>query len=182
MKRCTKCGQDKPLDDFADRSERGAGAKKSRCRECLAQAQKDRRKANLDEVREYERAWRAANSEKVWASQKRWRDNNRETYNDTVKRWRRRHPDRYSEARDRYRASRSQAETLDVSRAEIDRIRASACFVCGTRDEIQVDHIVPLSRGGRHSIGNLQPLCAKHNAQKGAKLLVEFRRYLREVS
>lgn len=33
-----------------------------------------------------------------------------------------------------------------------------------------VDHIVPLSKGGTHTLDNLQYLCAKLNTQKGAKM------------
>ena len=35
--------------------------------------------------------------------------------------------------------------------------------------------IMPIIRGGRHSIGNLLPACGSCNSSKGAKLLVEWR-------
>lgn len=41
---------------------------------------------------------------------------------------------------------------------------------CGRRSQ-QVDHIIPLERGGHpFDLGNLQGLCAHHNAVKGARL------------
>jgi 5-methylcytosine-specific restriction endonuclease McrA len=46
--------------------------------------------------------------------------------------------------------------------------------MCGGRFE-HIDHIIPLSRGGRHSIGNLAPACAACNLKKGYKYLVEMR-------
>lgn len=39
------------------------------------------------------------------------------------------------------------------------------------------DHVVPIRRGGRHSIGNLLPSCNRCNLSKAAKLLVEWRRW-----
>jgi len=34
---------------------------------------------------------------------------------------------------------------------------------CGSRRNLQVDHIIPYARGGRHTLSNLRLLCAKHN-------------------
>jgi len=44
------------------------------------------------------------------------------------------------------------------------------CYYCGGKYE-QIDHIVPLSKGGAHSLDNLAPACAKCNRNKSAKLL-----------
>jgi 5-methylcytosine-specific restriction endonuclease McrA len=34
---------------------------------------------------------------------------------------------------------------------------------CGSRRNLQVDHIIPYARGGKHTLSNLRLLCAKHN-------------------
>jgi 5-methylcytosine-specific restriction endonuclease McrA len=39
-----------------------------------------------------------------------------------------------------------------------------------------IDHIVPLSRGGTSCKDNVVPVCFQCNAQKGAKLLFEWKR------
>ena len=44
------------------------------------------------------------------------------------------------------------------------------CANCGTSEQIQMDHIHPLSKGGSHHIDNIQPLCGPCNSSKGAKL------------
>lgn len=40
---------------------------------------------------------------------------------------------------------------------------------------LQWDHVVPLSRGGRHSIGNLLPACKRCNQEKNAKTIMEWK-------
>lgn len=45
------------------------------------------------------------------------------------------------------------------------------CAFCGSSESIEVDHIIPLSRGGKHCIENVQPLCRSCNAKKSDKIL-----------
>jgi 5-methylcytosine-specific restriction endonuclease McrA len=49
------------------------------------------------------------------------------------------------------------------------------CAYCQERSWTERDHVIPLSRNGRHAIGNLLPVCGPCNRSKGAKLLVEWR-------
>jgi hypothetical protein len=59
------------------------------------------------------------------------------------------------------------------------------CFYCGvevktrsTRKTLpNLDHVVPLSRGGDHSEENLITCCGSCNSRKGTKTLEEFRVY-----
>jgi 5-methylcytosine-specific restriction endonuclease McrA len=43
------------------------------------------------------------------------------------------------------------------------------CASCGCCKPLTMDHVIPLSRGGQHSITNIQPLCRKCNGQKHTK-------------
>jgi 5-methylcytosine-specific restriction endonuclease McrA len=46
------------------------------------------------------------------------------------------------------------------------------CVVCGATDELHFDHDLPYSRGGTSiAEGNVQLMCARHNLEKGAKIL-----------
>ncbi|HEU0173990.1 MAG TPA: HNH endonuclease signature motif containing protein [Blastocatellia bacterium] len=40
---------------------------------------------------------------------------------------------------------------------------------CGVTEDLTLDHIIALSRGGTDDLSNLQFLCRSHNSQKGAK-------------
>lgn len=42
------------------------------------------------------------------------------------------------------------------------------CVICGSKENIVKDHIVPLYQGGSDAISNLQPLCSSCNSRKGA--------------
>ena len=61
-----------------------------------------------------------------------------------------------------------------VIEKDMRRLLNSNCAVCGAAGE-HIDHIIPISRGGRHSIGNLQTLCAFCNLSKNNKLSIEWR-------
>ena len=41
------------------------------------------------------------------------------------------------------------------------------CIVCGSNRNIEFDHIIPYSKGGKNTYRNLQLLCEFHNRQKG---------------
>jgi 5-methylcytosine-specific restriction endonuclease McrA len=45
--------------------------------------------------------------------------------------------------------------------------RDKKCLVCGTLENLTVDHIIPRSKGGTNHIENLQTLCNDCNHKKG---------------
>lgn len=73
---------------------------------------------------------------------------------------------------------------------EADRLRAAArliseiiytrddykCVYCGSTEDLTLDHIIPLSRGGNNDASNLATACRSCNSSKGAKTLQEWRR------
>lgn len=54
------------------------------------------------------------------------------------------------------------------------------CVYCGAKERLSMDHVVPVTRGGSHGVGNIVPACVSCNASKGNSFLMEwkFRRQL----
>ena len=50
------------------------------------------------------------------------------------------------------------------------------CRSCGSRENLQVDHIIPLAKGGANDLSNLQTLCSVCNSQKSDRLDPRFKR------
>lgn len=62
----------------------------------------------------------------------------------------------------------------DEKLSRVDYRLANACTYCSSAENLTIDHIVPLSRGGEHTIENLTTACWTCNCSKGAKLLEEW--------
>lgn len=56
-------------------------------------------------------------------------------------------------------------------RLSVFKKHGKVCLACGSQNEISLDHIVPVCRGGWNSINNLQPLCRSCNSKKGKKII-----------
>jgi diadenosine tetraphosphate (Ap4A) HIT family hydrolase len=66
----------------------------------------------------------------------------------------------------------------DSLRYQALKASSGRCALCGaTKDErpLDVDHIIPRSRGGKNELSNLQVLCSKCNRSKGNKDATDFR-------
>lgn len=50
-----------------------------------------------------------------------------------------------------------------------------ACAYCGCKGEITLDHVVPLSRGGTNTVGNILPACRSCNSSKHAHFISEWK-------
>ena len=48
----------------------------------------------------------------------------------------------------------------------LEKLFGAVCLKCGDAEQLQWDHVMPLSCGGEHCISNLQRLCRKCNAKK----------------
>lgn len=74
-------------------------------------------------------------------------------------------------AANRRRALERQVTAAKITRKQIrDRFQqfGNACAYCGNTNSLQVEHVVPVSRGGTHAIGNIIPACSRCNQNKHA--------------
>lgn len=63
--------------------------------------------------------------------------------------------------------------TVSMRKAVLEKYRYK-CVVCGSNKDLQVDHIIPISKGGKTVIKNLQILCRVCNLHKHNKTMDEF--------
>ena len=127
---------------------------------------------NTDKILARNAAWRAANPEKKKASNTKWRNENRERHRESSRNWIANNPERYREIqrhaqiRRRFlKAGLSEHYTEDEWNMLLHSY-GCRCAKCGGKDNIEVDHVIPLIKGGQNTIDNIQPLCRSCNAQK----------------
>ena len=157
-KQCSVCGEVRPVEKFSK--------KQSKCHDCYAAYFRDYRAQNRQ--RTNDDTYRYIKSEKGRITQDRYHKS------DTGKT---RH--RINELR--RRGIKNGNGVFVISEKDMRQLLSQSCVECCGCGE-HMDHIIPLSRGGRHSIGNLQMLCAPCNRSKHNKLSVEWRAHKARVA
>jgi 5-methylcytosine-specific restriction enzyme A len=51
------------------------------------------------------------------------------------------------------------------------------CQICGSTENLVIDHIIPLAKGGTNDISNFQTLCLSCNSRKGSRITPETQRH-----
>jgi 5-methylcytosine-specific restriction endonuclease McrA len=188
-KACTECQQIKPLTEFHIRKDAKDGHR-NKCKNCFKainakwrnnnQIQKKQSAAlwyvkNKNHAVNQAQKWQKNNRDKKRQHNKNWRKNNHNKIIEFAKKWRLANPEKVREAEHRRRAFKNNTQTKFVSKKEILSLYLANCFYCSKPLAGTVDHIVPLSRGGRHSIGNLISACVSCNSKKGTKTIMEWK-------
>ena len=84
---CRKCGQEKPLEEFAKNKECVLGHSHI-CKQCKAEQSRKWHAANFEKARENNRKWHAANFEKAREKHRKWRAANFEKAREKHCKWR----------------------------------------------------------------------------------------------
>lgn len=92
--------------------------------------------------------------------------------NESVKKYRAKNPDKLRE----WSSTRAKRKTGRLPRGTVKSIgdlQGWLCVYCkiNVSDKYHVDHIYPLSKGGRHEPSNLQILCQPCNLKKSSKII-----------
>ena len=144
---CNDCSQFLPWEKFGKNSRSSTGYH-YRCRSCVAKRSAVQRARPEARARRTEQTarWKAANKQRCVEIE----------------------------------ARRRTAIKYAVTQRDLNRLKwrqRNACAVCAVIPvSYHLDHIIPVSRGGSHGIGNLQWLCPLCNMRKGAKTMTEMKK------
>lgn len=143
------------------------------------------RAKNLDKLREYFREYREKNLSLVQKIRRNWKENNREKKRDSNRKWSANHPGYYQEwkqknpdvrrANEQNRRSRILGNGGRIAAKEWGELKKKynyTCLCCGRKEpeiELSLDHVLPISLGGKNVIENAQPLCRSCNSKKNNK-------------
>ena len=68
------------------------------------------------------------------------------------------------------RSTGSRESIPEAVRSEVWRRDGGACVDCGSRERLEFDHIIPVSKGGANTVRNIELRCEVCSRSKGAKI------------
>jgi 5-methylcytosine-specific restriction endonuclease McrA len=128
---------------------------------------------NRDKKAAIDKKWSAANRDKTRASSRRWRERNPEKAKLVRQNNEAKHPFRGRLKQQKRRQRIRENGLFLVTQEDAKKLLSGVCFYCGAPSK-HIDHVVPVARGGSHSIGNLVGACQKCNQSKGSKFITEW--------
>lgn len=137
---CKACKQNLPVSQFGN-LKRSRDGLNAMCKQCNAA---------------YYRDYYANHAEKHLERTNGWRKNNKDA----------------ARAIKRNRQARERNGVGRVTLAEWEEVLSrfdGKCAKCGSDRNIEMDHVIPLARGGTHAPDNIQPLCSLCNRRKSVK-------------
>ena len=190
MKQCSKCKKLKPFSEYYKRKNRKSGYQPA-CKKCeiqrtkkwikenkesVKQREKTRYYANKNILNEQSRIYHAENREAINQKRRQKHIENLEHEKEVSRLWKKNNPELVRNQSARRRANKKNNGEYKLTKKELTKLYSSNCFYCGKNKSIEIDHVIPLSRGGTHSIGNLVSACRNCNARKNNKTIMEWRK------
>lgn len=203
MKTCKRCGEEKPHEDFYPRRWKSKGGERVGlypwCKSCTLAQKHEYYLANTEIVRQRARTYEVKNPDRSRALhalvKANFKKRNPKKQSEYVRRWEAKNPEKAKEMlrrgvaafhrrnptyNKRRQHQRRAAMLAGGSYTERDLLRLlrrydGLCAYCTVRPADTVDHVIPLARGGRNTIGNILPACRPCNSRKSSKLLIEWR-------
>ena len=165
VRQCSTCKINKILGDFSKQASCNGGFR-GECQQCR---------------NEKARKWYLNNKEHRKKTAQLWRVLNQNKITKAVSAWTKANPDKKSNHYHSRKAKLKQNGVYRISEKELKKLYSLPCFYCGANDKKTQDHVVPINRGGSHSIGNLITACQSCNSSKQDKTITEWKMYLQKT-
>ncbi len=194
MRHCPKCDKTKTLEEFT-KNKSCLNGRERKCKECTNR--NSWAKKHPKENKEYKDKWHEANKEKTQAQ---WKERYQSDPLKYIKYQEEYRKDPINLAKVKIRQSNYLKDNPEISCAARHKRREMAvkngnntltwrhmqeikaenptCKACGSSEDISVDHILPLDRGGQNCKENCTVLCRSCNSSKHAKTYEEWRDWL----
>lgn len=181
-KKCRVCGVVKNIDEYYKNK---FGWVSYRCKTCTKKSVKKWAKNNPDKRKEIankyakknkhkQDAWRDQHKDSVNKSKREYYQRNKDGVRQAIKNWFSRNNGKTQEYKRNRRARilNAKGTITDKEWKELCDRYGNRCLSCGaTNVKLTLDHVVPLSSGGAHTIENAQPLCLPCNLSKARKTI-----------
>lgn len=159
IKLCKRCKIEKSITEF-DRHAQMSDGFLNKCKNC---------------VRSYQRDWskthKRLSTEKDRERVKKWVSENMERYSKNTGEWAKRNLDKRRAYSSKYRALKRGNKHEPYDCAQIIEEEHSICYIClAYIDNPQLDHVIPISKGGSDSRDNLRVACGECNRKKSDKI------------
>lgn len=177
---------------FAKKQKKWNSAYYAKNREKIIETNKQYMEKNKETIAERKSRYYKKNHERLSAQKKTYYQNNKEKFLEARRIYVKKNKELIAQKRKEYYATdhgkkvidscrirrrKNSGKIFNVTDKDLQRIRSNGCVVCGN-SKVTIDHIIPIIKGGNHSIGNLQGLCKSHNSSKGSKFMMEWRVFL----
>lgn len=187
MKKCWKCNQEEPKVSFSKNKRKPDGLS-TECKDCVKKYNASYRNTNKAYFKEYlaeyqkengkelyekKKQYIAENKEAHWDRQHAWYEKNKEVIQARVACYKKEHPEQYQMYANRRIAAKKTDIVENFSINDIAIMYGDKCFYCAAAFE-HIDHFVPLSKGGEHTLENVRPSCQACNLRKSNKMPGEF--------
>lgn len=194
QKICTKCKQAKDFSEF-HKDKKTKDGLFQHCKKC----EKSYRQANKEKMAEYHKAYRKLNKDKIAEYRqthkeyhveysKKYYQSHKDKIAELKKAYYQTHKEKKAEqgkayrqtpmgkivcknSKHKYRAITKQGDVTTEQLLDLQQ-NAKVCYWCGCKlkgKKIHIDHYVPISKGGQHTLSNLVITCNKCNLSKNAK-------------
>lgn len=186
-KKCSACGEVKPIDQFSN-EKRSKDTHMSICKVCASANAAKWNRENRERRKENERKSYAANRDKFLSKNRKWKKDNPQKILVINRNWHRKNPSRSKELRERWEKKNPEAKRIrDRNRRarllksegkftvkewkDLCQKYGNICLCCRKPNKLTADHVIPISKGGKNTIENIQPLCGSCNSSKHTSII-----------